>query len=802
MNSNNNYFINYDFKSEGISLLSQEQQNFYISSIKNHLNNTINDYSSKKLNEQDNILLGINEDTLLNNKNQKNFVSHIQKLIETIEESDNYNYIKNQNLELNETNQGIYNMTYKEICAFANYIIIISKSLSKKKREKLYNFLFSEEQNTFDKKELKELDSSKLEKMIIVTNLIKQINICISEKNVNILEKKQRNEINLFAIRLFMIFFKAFFKNVLTLNIDLNIYEINNYFCKECNPYKIKEEKIVKLYKFYEDIILSNLIIINNLSQLTRVSNIKFILYDSYQIEMYHILVKNFSKKLENQDKNNIDNNKNNTNKNKEEVIHDFTNKILFFDQLIQKQIKEYFDFNMEINALDPLLFLKVNLLIHKYKSVINTTINFFNLEKINLRKTLLNAYYFFLYITEKGKEKYTKKEKEKINPLQIKFYPNNINSNFLIDYKIYYNYINNINKYTTELLLRDEEILNELFPYFNYNLNLLFFVLMEKFGQLNSLALDFRLVNDNIFNIHSYNNYNFAILSFIFNLFQEIENNKKLENICLLDIYLDDLNEQKEYIIQYIFNNFRKNIPFNFSKINLTAFKLDFPNITSILPFNNFPVNRLNNLILQNLTINDLKNIAESLVKNKSMFNKLSIFDISIGFMFEDYKKYLKVLLTEKIGKRLLNYKLKIPFYISFGDIVDIFSWIKRGENKKAAYFLKLSNEYLSMHLGKFSLISSFKNMLKQIKNKLHRLNFIANFNYNNLDKISILIKMLNKEEINYYLKIIFCFNKIYGKNNDKNISEENRQKIFENIFYYIGKFSTKYKEINLEII
>mgnify|MGYP006873231657 CR=1 FL=1 len=60
------YYITYDFKNKGISKLSQEQQNFYISSIQNHLNNSINDYESKKLYEQDNILFGFNEDYFQN----------------------------------------------------------------------------------------------------------------------------------------------------------------------------------------------------------------------------------------------------------------------------------------------------------------------------------------------------------------------------------------------------------------------------------------------------------------------------------------------------------------------------------------------------------------------------------------------------------------------------------------------------------------------------------------------------------------------------------------------------------------
>ena len=38
-------YITYDFKSKGVSLLSKEQQDFYISSIKNQINIIINDYN-------------------------------------------------------------------------------------------------------------------------------------------------------------------------------------------------------------------------------------------------------------------------------------------------------------------------------------------------------------------------------------------------------------------------------------------------------------------------------------------------------------------------------------------------------------------------------------------------------------------------------------------------------------------------------------------------------------------------------------------------------------------------------------
>ena len=784
------YYITYDFKTKGISLLSQEQQNFYLSSLKNQLNISINDYNSKKLYEQDTILFDFNEELFNNTENKNILVPTIQKLIETIEQSDNYNFVKNQKITLKDTNQGIYNVNYKEICAIVNYIIGILKLIPKKHKEKIYKILYFEGEIP----EVKlEINGIKLQKVKINTDSIKQMNICISEKNYNILEMKTRNEINLNVIKLFILFFRAFFKNVLTLNIDLNIYEINNYFNKESNPYKIKENRVLKLSKFYENVFLSNLIIIKNISKFSNLSNIKYILYDSYQIEFYQLMSKYFSKNSETQ--NTISNN----NSKEEEVIPAFRNKILYLDHLIQKQIKNYFDFYLEINALDPLLFLKVNLLLLQYKSVINITINFFNLENVNLRKTLINAYYFFLYLGEK--------EKDKINPNQPKFYPDKINSIFENDYMIYYNYINNIKEYKNKLLLRDEEIPNELFPYFNYNLNLLFFILMDKFKSdkniQNSLSFNFQSVNDSIINLHSYNSYNCAILSFIFNLFHEIEVNPNLEKLCLLEIYLDDLTDKKEYIIQYIFENFRNNLPFNFKKINLTIFKLDIPNITLILPFENFPCNILNQLTLRNLSFNDLENIATTLVKTKPIFKKLSTLEISIGFMLEDFKKYIQILLTESISKKLINFNLTIPCYLSYMDIVDMLTWIKKAEDKNVAYFLKLANEDLSMYRGNISFLSEVEIMKKKIKKELHKRNLIVNIDDgDNYKEINIKIKRLNKEEINYFLNFIFCFVKKYEKTNNNAIKEENRQKIFENIFYYTGKFGKKNKEINIEII
>ena len=64
-------YITYDFKSKGVSLLSKEQQDFYISSIKNQINIIINDYNSKKLNEQNNFLFDFDEEAFNNEEKKK-----------------------------------------------------------------------------------------------------------------------------------------------------------------------------------------------------------------------------------------------------------------------------------------------------------------------------------------------------------------------------------------------------------------------------------------------------------------------------------------------------------------------------------------------------------------------------------------------------------------------------------------------------------------------------------------------------------------------------------------------------------
>ena len=172
---------------------------------------------------------------------------------------------------------------------------------------------------------------------------------------------------------------------------------------------------------------------------------------------------------------------------------------------------------------------------------------------------------------------------------------------------------------------------------------------------------------------------------------------------------------------------------------------------------------------------------------------------------MLNDFKKYIKILLKENICPKLMNFNLTIPFSINYNDIIDILSWIKNTGNKKSIiYLLKISNDYLNNHAGNSSFNDAIINFYENIKKNLQKKNLII------IDKKCITnrsfkmnIKMLDIDEINYFLKFIFCFNKTYEKKGNNNIIGKKYNKIiYENIFYYMGKFGKKDKEIIFEII
>ena len=727
MNSNNSKMISYDIITQNVIILTNEEKEIFNKKVVEELNFAVANYFTQKLSEQETFLFNFPESDQFS-KDKSLFYTTIHKFISDIKKSNIFPFIKSQNIKIKITNDGEYKINYEDICSFVNCIIEIIHEIPKKKREKMvYDFSF----NSVLPPNIKvEINGQKLSKIIENASFVKKITFCLSnEKSKNILEIKDKCNIDINIIQLFSLFFKAFFANLLYVSIDLNIYEINQYFDKEANTYKIKEEEILKFGGYYERLFLANLILIKKITNLSRIS---FTMFDSYQLEI-HI---KYSK--------------------------DFINELLFLQHLIPAVNMEFMEVIINFNSLDPLLFSYINIILTRHTKLANISLKFFEFNKVSNRKILINSYFYNYY--NGGKK----------NPL---------------------------------LKIFDPE--KGKFPYFNFNLNSLLTVLEDKIKEdknfMNSLYLDFRSSNLGSTKLSKYNNYNTAIICFLYNFFNILEKYKDTCNLSSLDIMTDDFTDEKEFIISNIQHKialYKNKNSLKLNEIRVNRLNLNISNISLILPFKYFPMINIKELILENLSYNDLDDYINALKNDKNLFNKVVKLKIGLNYMVEDFQPNIKILLKDCIFKKISNFSLTIPNYISFDYICDILSCIKNNQNFKANYYLKLSNNKLSPAIYNTYFNNEVNNFKKEYKNVFHKRNIITDFSCMEYKKFSLSLKMLKNEDLNYYLKIIYCFNKIYNKKGKKrNINIKNRN-IFENIFYYIGKYRDRNKNITIEII
>ena len=415
----------------------------------------------------------------------------------------------------------------------------------------------------------------------------------------------------------------------------------------------------------------------------------------------------------------------------------------------------------------------------------------------VSKRKILINSYYYNYFSGGIKNPILTKNVFEK-----KKVFDNN--------YKIYYDNISSIsdNENNELFLLKDEVILKELFPYFNYNLNSLLTILDEKLKEnknlVNKLSLDFCSRNSNWIFSNKYNNYSSAIICFLYNFFYVLEENKKNCNLSSLDLLMDDFSDEKEFIITNIKNKvplYKNSNNLNLNELQLNRIYFNISNISLILPFKYFPMKSLKELIIKNLTYHDLENFIDAIKNNENIFNNVTSLEIGLNFMIEDFIEKVKILLKECFLKTITNFMLEIRNIISDGYIIDIINCIKNNKNNRATYYLKISNDKLSPVIGNTYFDDLALAFIKNNKSNFYKRNILANIGCKDYKNLFFSLKMLNSEDINYYLNIIYCFNKLYNNNNNI-INNNKKRKIFENIFYYIGKFKKKNKEINIEII
>jgi len=788
MNSN---YISYDYNPPYISLLKENEINSKCNDVFEELQQNVVDYTTQKLSEQEPILFNLPD--LKDKEKDKNvFLKAIEKFIDDIKRDNNYSYVKSKSINLKELKNEEMNISYNEMCGLVNVIIYIFENMERKKKaDSFIRFYCCSVMPTMKKNDPNISQIMQIEKAF---RSIKKLIVCLSNEK----RTKEKYTIDTKIILFFCLFCKVFYTNLLYLEVDLNIYEINEYFNLEINPYKINEEEVLRIGNAYKNIFLGNLIIMNKLTKIETLNKVKFKMFDSYQIELHQIL----SKYLNSENNNNQSQITDSGSSEKNKYSPIFQNKILYFDHILPNICREFYEITIDFNSLDPLLFNYVNLLLLRYSNIANISLKFFSFNKTNLRKTIINAYYYNSY------------SKNKNNQFQMKYYPEQSYTKWDNDHKIFYNYIDNINdnKNKNFLILKEEVLLNDIFPFFNYNINSLLVMIEKKLNDqknsVNSLYLDFRNVNDGNVNINLYNNYNTSIVCFLFNLLNILESNKTITNLRSLDLFLDDLTNEKEYIIKNIFHKiplYKEGKVFNLKELKLTHLSLDFSNISLIMPFSNFPMEKLTELILDNISYVDLDNLVKTLKNNNNkkddekLFKKLIYLEIGLNYMIEDFRKNIEILLTECILNKLESFILKIPSYISFKDIVDIITWVKKGHNKKASILLKLSNNELSPNINDNEFLKGIEKFKKDYNKELQKKNIISDINCKEYNFIDIGYKTLDEKEMNYFLKFIYSFNKSLEKNGKK---VENNRKIFENIFYYMGKFKKDNKIIKIEII
>lgn len=784
--------ISYDVISQSIKELTKDQlKELWENSLK-ELENSIMNYADYKLSEQETLLFKFPESSFLSN-DQNLLNKTVLNLVGEVKKSKNYlSYIAKQTIDFKSSEKNELLLNYRQICAITNIIIYIVENYHKKK-EIIFKFYHD---NKLPTKLDFTINNMKYSSFINIAKEIKLIKFCLSNKNYNnnYEEKKEQNNIDIYVIQLFCLFFHKFFDNTLIISIDLNIYEINNYFNLEINPYKIKEKEILKQGNNYKNIILGNLIIMKILSQLT-FSKLNCIMYDSYQIELHQLMTNYFAKDTFDVIDKKDDIITINTDKFNYSPL--FQNNFLFFQHIFQKKNMEIFKFKIQFNSLDPLLFSYVNLVLVRY-ALAKISLSFFNFDQINIRKILINSYYYNFYSDEKK------------NPLLPKYFPNKIKTKWDNNYKIYYEHIINLNDNENKefLLFKEEMILNELFSYFNYNLNALLVILDNKIKEgdnmINSIKLNFTSYGAGNINLNSYNNYNSSIICFIFNLFYILEENKLKSKLTKINIQLDNFCEEKEFIIRNIQNKipyYKKKKVFNLNELKLESFSLNISNISLFLPFHNFPIENLTTLVIDNLTYTDLNNLIFSLTNHENLFKKLSNLTIGFNYLLEDFRKELFILLKNYIPKNLRKFILKIPSYISNDDIINLITLIKRNKNTKST--LKISNGDLSPYIGDKRFLEEVKKFEIYLIKELNKRNVIGTIKKIHNNRFSLGFKVLNAKDINYYLKFIYCFNKLYTKSGQKINNKDKNKKIFENIFDYMGKYKEVDKQkIKIEII
>ena len=776
----NTEYFQYDNQTRNIRTLSNSDKNELLSLIKDQTSRLIKDISNPIFSQ--------------------NFHS-IKKLLEKRSSSkkvDNVKYIKSLinvlNTELSTSNKKIPNfnyssdrivllLTYNNLFAIVNIILIILDQVIRKNTAEKHIETFLSGNLPERLTDCNLSNGVKLFDMIGEFQTIKKINVRLFDKNDIIDDVYENNfTIHLKAVKLFCLFFQCFFPNALELNLDLNVFPLNQFYVNNKDPYQVSEAFIIQRGMFYKNIFITNCEILDCFLKLNAMT-INIMLYDSYQLELPLIFnselkipsskhnpklsdtslnssITTGSEMLNktqitssnlNDDSSSVSttylNKTNHTSPYNRDVQSLFANKVHFFNKIFtQLKAKSFLDMKFEINAIDPLLFHSSNQLIFSNDFLANLHIKLFPATKsVELRKIHINKYYYSYYLSNGEKSLTTK------YPLNDKFIQLEKVKTIITDQDL--------------LLLHNEIIIDELFEPFNSNLLDLIIILSEKFEKLSSLKIDLTESADSSLQLGFYENYGAAMVLFVFNLFTLISSKQQECKLNSLQISLSDLNYSNIRLFTMMKQKYNNIIDgFVLNDTLITDLRLNITNISYLIKYENYP-SKLLKLELKLLSQEDVDELLQCIEQKKNIFQELKeiemSFDFDVDFNTEFFKKLTDLEILPKIEKMIIEPNRE---YDEFNDLIEMFHVMRhsRIKEKNMKYVFKINNKLLNE-----DQISVKSNLSKAMESD-GKLKY-NNFNSNKDKVVSFDIMKCDNDETNKLLLITYCIESLLGKSDNK---------------------------------
>lgn len=723
------------------------------------------------------------------------------------------NWKNERNTKISDTNELI--ITSEVLIEIARIFAYISESLFKSREKYVKDFI---ETGNYDKvKPLKRSGGIDFEEILDDFGFVKTIKFQVytGAESENLNESQLKN-----AALIFAIFFKNFFNQALDLYDDFNILSYKNNITKKNKNLALNERMLSHDISVDSSKFIINFFLFNVAYQTLQIKALGLTLYDSYIPEINKVFSDCFSSdqneimsqstykiKMPNKDlrgsqmifkkstsvqdmdlsidptqklsvQGDLDTFINKSVLEPTEPIKEepsYKDNLIFFSTVVNSNSPVYI-LDLEINALDPHLFKAVNNIIVCLESYLSKlSIKFFPpFIFTNYEKTFFNRNYL------KPKKEQIENEEEIPLPEQGFNEDQEILAPDFLD-KFY------LDRESMKMV-KKEKVVSKLFKSFNENLEELSFVLIQRMGCLKKIKLDFTDFSGTKYDFENYDNFYCAIFCFLINIFRKMEdNNTNKPELEEFTIKIDDPYERFYYIFLEAKKKFIKDFEeLSINKLEAKIFHLYFPNFSSFIPFDKFPLS-LKTLVFHNMSHLDLVNLGEFLKNSKGeAFPNLERLKLDFKYMAKPPLEALETLFKYSALKELKECEVLFPFELTEDILIKLIRMFKSAKSIEypiISYKLRfcLIENHMRDIQKNIKLLRSTKNIFFYCPQKVEK------------DKPKFLLRLykLPKERIKKYLTIIYSLNKLGLEFNPK--CKRTKQDVLEYIFHLMGGEQSK---------